>query len=121
MKNRLASIFLLFAILLNILSFTACGSRDKTGEDDGKEDDNTVKDEYFFCDCVPSSELSREKLEGALTAALSKIDQGIVYFDGISRESTVRIMSIQRPRTFRDGATASGRVFSGTLTSLRAI
>lgn len=88
MKRKLVSLLLALTTIFNVVYFTACtaGNNNGTGDawgDNFTGDDEQDTNEYFYCDCTPSSELSREKLETALAQALIKIDKGIEDFDGL--------------------------------------
>ena len=82
MKIRLTSLLLIFVLIFNVFALSGCINIVAPGEDGDDTDKGTDENKYFYCDCEPSSEISREKLEGALTDALAKIDRGIETFDG---------------------------------------
>lgn len=77
MKKKILSLLLAIVVLTNVFLFTACRADAPGASGDGEKDD------YFSCDCEPSSQISRQKLEDALAAALIKIDLGIESFDGL--------------------------------------
>ena len=77
MKKKILSLLLAIVVLTNVFLFTACRADVPDAAGDGEKDD------YFSCDCEPSSQISRQKLEDALAAALIKIDLGIESFDGL--------------------------------------
>ena len=80
MKKALTSLLLLFALSLNIVSFTACTVKDKNGEKD--DTPHPVPEYNFNLDDMLLGKFSdfqipREKLEYALTEALDKIDYSL--------------------------------------------
>lgn len=77
MKKKILSLLLAIVVLTDVFLFTACRANGPDAAGDGEKDD------YFSCDCEPSSQISRQKLEDALAAALIKIDLGIESFDGL--------------------------------------
>ena len=76
MKRRLISFLLVVALLFNVYAFSGCNK--PSGDEHNENEDE--KKEYFTCDCEPSSEITREKLEGALADAIAKIDYALPTF-----------------------------------------
>ena len=77
MKMRITSFLLAIILLFNVFLFSGCVRPDD--KDSGDADKNGT-DEYFSCNCEPSSEMTREKLERALADAIAKIDYALPTF-----------------------------------------
>ena len=80
MKKVITSLLLLAALLFNIISFTACSGKDKNDEKD--DTPHPVPEFNFDLDTMLEGkyadyEISREKLEYALSEALDKIDYSL--------------------------------------------
>ena len=80
MKKVITSLLLLAAFLFNIISFTACSGKDKNDEKD--DTPHPVPEFNFDLDTMLEGkyadyEISREKLEYALSEALDKIDYSL--------------------------------------------
>lgn len=90
MKKYVISIVLLFAMLLNLFSFTACNApddgKDGGGDEQGGQGPSGVEMpeniEEWLEGRYSDFDLPREKLEGALEDALAKVDYMITTFDG---------------------------------------
>ena len=84
MKRILVSLLLIFAVIFNTVSFTACSKRDK----DVVEDDRGLPPrpqlvfdlDAMLADKYSDFEIPREKLEYALAEAIKKIDYALPTF-----------------------------------------
>lgn len=84
MKRILVSLLLIFAVIFNTVSFTACSKRDK----DDVEDDRGLPPrpqlvfdlDAMLADKYSDFEIPREKLEYALAEAIKKIDYALPTF-----------------------------------------
>lgn len=81
MRKRTTALLLALVLLFNVYVMSGCIiGLPSDGKDTSGSGDTDGNKEYFYCDCVPSSEITREKLLYAFNEAKKKIDYALPTF-----------------------------------------